>query len=130
MPIQFRLDHAIGFMLAAGSESKQIKKLAGVKLPASQAREVWQRIMEHKWYISERLGRDVGERVAAVDYFENIRPDLLRSASGTLGQYLRRIWLIILDGVRQEIRAFGSAAPESTLAAFEHAMRGTRSLAR
>jgi hypothetical protein len=30
-------------------------------------------VLEHKWFVSERLGRDVGLRVAALDYFENVR---------------------------------------------------------
>lgn len=46
--------------------------LAGVNLSAEEAWEVMPRIQNHKWYVSERLGRDVGLRVAAVDYFENI----------------------------------------------------------
>lgn len=30
-------------------------------------------IKDHKWYLSERLGRDVGFFVAALDYFLNIQ---------------------------------------------------------
>jgi hypothetical protein len=30
-------------------------------------------VLEHKWFVSERIGRDVGLRVAAIDYFENVR---------------------------------------------------------
>jgi hypothetical protein len=30
-------------------------------------------IKDHKWYLSERLGRDVGTIVAAIDYFLNIQ---------------------------------------------------------
>lgn len=56
------------------SQRRALRKLAGVKLSTSEAQEVWPRILEHKWYLSERLGRDVGLRVAAVDYFENIEP--------------------------------------------------------
>ncbi len=31
-------------------------------------------IETHKWFLSERLGRDVGFRVAALDYVTNVRP--------------------------------------------------------
>ena len=65
-----------------------LKELAGVKLSASEASDVWPQVLEHKWYMGERLGRDVGLRVAAVDYFENIhRPRgraRLRAKSGGL----------------------------------------------
>lgn len=52
---------------------RSLRKLAGVELSASEARAVWPSVLEHKWYLGERLGRDVGLRVAAVDYFENVQ---------------------------------------------------------
>src|ERR1044071_3299569 len=54
--------------------SRDLKKLAGVKLSAEEASAVWPRVLEHKWYLGERLGRDVGLRVAAADFFENVHP--------------------------------------------------------
>ncbi|MET0622490.1 MAG: DUF4032 domain-containing protein [Pyrinomonadaceae bacterium] len=52
---------------------RSLKELAGVRLSASEACDAWPRVLEHKWYLGERLGRDVGMKVAAVDYFENVR---------------------------------------------------------
>jgi len=67
---------------------RSLKELAGVRLSASEASDVWPQVLEHKWYLGERLGRDVGLRVAAVDYFENIRRPRartsLRAGSGGL----------------------------------------------
>jgi hypothetical protein len=76
MPIPFRLDYVIAKVQANDGrrERRAIKELAGVRLSTDEARTVWPRIIDHKWYISERLGRDVGLRVAAIDYFENIQP--------------------------------------------------------
>ena len=73
MPIPFKLDYVIE-KLANNEESERqaIKRLTGMKLSSSEARAAWSRILEHKWHISERLGRDTGLRVAAIDYFENI----------------------------------------------------------
>jgi hypothetical protein len=78
MPIPFKLDYVIEKVIADPSRTRKrtLKKLAGVSLSNSKARTVWPRILEHKWYLSERLSRDVGLRVAAVDYFENIEPPL------------------------------------------------------
>jgi hypothetical protein len=56
------------------SLSRSLRKLSGVKLSAAEASAVWPLVLEHKWYLGERLGRDVGLRVAAADYFENIQP--------------------------------------------------------
>lgn len=72
MPIPFRLDYVIERISKGQSETQTIKQLTGVRLRASEASVLWPRILEHKWYISERLGRDTGLKVAALDYFENI----------------------------------------------------------
>ena len=73
MPIPFKLDYVIHKLTVdAQSEKQTIKRLTGRRLRAAEASAVWPRIIEHKWFISERLGRDTGLRVAAIDYFENI----------------------------------------------------------
>jgi hypothetical protein len=59
---------------------RSLRELSGVKLSASEASAAWPQVLEHKWYMGERLGRDVGLRVAAVDYFENIRPPRARAS--------------------------------------------------
>ena len=91
MPIPFKLDYVIEKTLAGeGSTRRTLKALTGIKLSAGEARRIWPRILEHKWYISERLGRDVGLRVAAIDYLENIRLlPTVRAAKGTLPPRLR-----------------------------------------
>jgi len=76
MPIQFRLEHVVertGVELRRAAEARALGRIAGVRVSPQVAREVWPHILEHKWYVSERMGRDVGLRVAAVDYFENVR---------------------------------------------------------
>ena len=65
MPVPFKLDHV--------SETQELNSVAGVRLSSLEAREVWPQVLEHKWYMSERLGRDVGLRAAVVDYFTNVR---------------------------------------------------------
>ncbi len=73
--IPFKLDYVIDRALGEGTceEQKVLKELAGVRLNSAEARAEWPRVLEHKWFVSERLGRDVGLRVAALDYFENVR---------------------------------------------------------
>ncbi len=73
MPIPFKLEYVIDKLVADDQREKQtIKKLTGINLRANDAAAVWPRILEHKWFISERLGRDTGLKVAAIDYFENV----------------------------------------------------------
>ena len=71
--LPFKLNYVIEKVLSASpSWSRALKELTGVRLSESHASAAWPRLLKHKWYLSERLGRDVGLRVAAVDYFENI----------------------------------------------------------
>lgn len=43
------------------------------RYPESQAQSMWNDIKNHKFFMSERLGRNVGIRVAAIDYLVNVR---------------------------------------------------------
>ncbi|HEY0006137.1 MAG TPA: DUF4032 domain-containing protein [Pyrinomonadaceae bacterium] len=94
MPIPFKLDYVIERTLAEQPtrEQRTLKTLAGARISASEARVIWPRLQEHKWYLSERLGRDVGLRVAAVDYFENIHAPLVaHSQKRALSQKLHAL---------------------------------------
>jgi hypothetical protein len=91
--IPFKLDYVIERVLGEGAceEQKVIRELAGVRLKPSDARSEWPRVLEHKWFVSERLGRDVGLRVAALDYFENVRlPRHTRTSHQPVASRLRR----------------------------------------
>lgn len=76
MPIPFALEWAVEEARNAPSgEHSGVARLLGVLgVPAAYAHENWAGVLEHKWYLSERIGRDVGLQVAVVDYFEHVRP--------------------------------------------------------
>ncbi len=48
-----------------------IYALTGCKFSEDNARKVWEDVMVHKYYMSQKLGRNVGIKVALVDYFSN-----------------------------------------------------------
>jgi hypothetical protein len=75
MPLPFRLEHAIEKLTREwpGADAARLSSLSGRRLSRAEEHAEWPRVLEHKWLLSERLGRDVGLRVAAVDYFENLR---------------------------------------------------------
>ncbi len=104
--IPFKLEYVIEAVVSQNPEDQRrvLKRLSGLKLSAAEARTVWPRILEHRSILSDRLGRDVGLRVAVIDYFENLAP-------------------------LQADRRARVLSPTS-LAAFERAMGGQRSLAR
>lgn len=91
--IPFKLDYVIEQTLQEQTceEQKLIRELAGVRLSPAEARAEWPRVLEHKWFVSERLGRDTGLRVAALDYFENVRlPRHKRTSQKSQKVWLRR----------------------------------------
>ncbi|HEX8149004.1 MAG TPA: DUF4032 domain-containing protein [Pyrinomonadaceae bacterium] len=91
--IPFRLDYVIEKAIGEGAceEQKVLRELAGVRLRPAEARAEWPRVLEHKWFVSERVGRDVGLRVAALDYFENVRlPRHTRTSYKPVASRLRR----------------------------------------
>lgn len=51
-----------------------ISECTGQKVEPKIAAEMWPKIMQHKWVLSEKLGRDVGMKVACLDFMENIEP--------------------------------------------------------
>jgi hypothetical protein len=72
MPIPLKLDHVIE-RLAEVEERALLARAAGRRLSKREASAAWPAVLKHKYLLSERLGRDVGLRVAAVDYFDNVR---------------------------------------------------------
>lgn len=47
--------------------------LGGYELSSQEAESTWREILEHKWYMSEKAGRDVGIQAAALDYFKRLK---------------------------------------------------------
>lgn len=86
MTITFKLDYLIEKAIQRKEMDARriLQELAGVKLSAREAREAMPSIQNHKWYISERMGRDVGLKVAAIDYFDNIYKPRASQRSGSL----------------------------------------------
>ncbi len=50
----------------------RIFEISGHKIDPEQAADVWSQILQHKWVLSERIGRDVGLKIAGIDFIENI----------------------------------------------------------
>lgn len=50
----------------------RIMEISSHKVDPEAAEELWSRIIQHKWVLSERVGRDVGIKVAGIDFVENI----------------------------------------------------------
>ena len=58
--------------LAPEACADQIFESSGTKFEPEAAAELWPRIVQHKWLMSEKLGRDVGLRVACIDFLDHM----------------------------------------------------------
>jgi SpoVK/Ycf46/Vps4 family AAA+-type ATPase len=84
----------------------KIFEMSGVKFEPEIAADLWEKILKHKWLLSEKLSRDVGFRTACIDFLENMeqavdeylsykRRDILNEMGAqTFG---REIWETISD---------------------------------
>ncbi|MDR3553581.1 MAG: ATP-binding protein [Syntrophobacteraceae bacterium] len=52
--------------------ASKIFEMAGAKFDPEIAGEIWAKVQQHKWLLSERLQRDVGARTACIDFLENM----------------------------------------------------------
>lgn len=78
MPIPLILDYVIDRLAGLQPRSEQFDMgwlVDNSPLTKVEEQYLWPQVLEHKWFMSERPGRDVGPQVAAIDYFENILPN-------------------------------------------------------
>lgn len=72
------------------AEQTKLKDLVGENFTRAEAKYVWERVVDHKWYVGERLKRDIGWRVAAIDYVENFYdPAMFRKNNQPKGFFKR-----------------------------------------
>lgn len=76
MPIPIPMDWVIERSTKRRNDvgATERRLLEAMGLSQDEVCEHLPRIEEHKWYLSERVGRDVGMPVALIDYYTNIQP--------------------------------------------------------
>src|SRR4051794_31820649 len=78
MTIGFDDPGASGERQPAGRTSSRfaarLRDLARLDMGDAEAEELWRNVARHRRALWNRLGRDVGARVALLDYIVNIRP--------------------------------------------------------
>lgn len=70
--IQFLVDKAVKNKVR-NFYSDILSGLTSERFPEEKAKTLWQEILRHKYLTSERLGRNIGIRVATLDYLENVK---------------------------------------------------------
>ena len=77
--------------LLAPEVSAAIYECSGARMEPEAAAVLWPRILQHKWVMSEKLGRDVGLRVACIDFLENMEENGERKGPLTQDQMVDKI---------------------------------------
>lgn len=111
--IPYKMDFAIEQMNSNEAAAQGlVEALTGKVLPQREAVRVWNRIPDHKWYLSERLGRDVGTRVAAIDFLENFyEPAEIRTFGDSARKTFNRALSVLGSWTRSYLKAKSGAMP-------------------
>jgi transitional endoplasmic reticulum ATPase len=56
--------------------ARTIFEISGARFDPDAAEDLWPKILQHKWLMSEKLGRDVGLKTACIDFIENVEQAL------------------------------------------------------
>jgi len=74
-----------------------IFEVSGHKIAPELSADIWAGIQQHKWVLSEKIGRDVGIKVAGLDFIENVMAvdNALHDAQQV--KHLKRMGAQILD---------------------------------
>lgn len=97
----YKLDYTIEKTLnfKPNLEQKFLLEYTGKKFSEEEARGLWLRVIDHKWYISERLNRDIGLRVAAVDYVQNFYKPPVKDKKDGLIEFVKKFFRTIFYSV-------------------------------
>lgn len=97
----YKLDHTIDktLNLKPTLEQKFLLEFTGKNFPEIEAKGLWARIIDHKWYISERLNRDIGLRVAAVDYVQNFYKPPAKEKKDSFMEFIKKFFRTIFYSV-------------------------------
>src|SRR2546426_2534364 len=57
-----------------GSYAARLEQIAHLHVPETEAEQLWRHVSRHRRELLRRLGRDVGQRVALLDYLLNVHP--------------------------------------------------------
>lgn len=85
-----------------------VEAMTGIVLPRREAKIVLERIPDHKWFLSEQLGRDVGMKVAAMDLVENFYAP---GPQGGFGIFANKAWNGLKKAFVRYAEARGNAMP-------------------
>lgn len=76
-----------------------LKALTDMEFPANEAQNYWNNILEHRIFLSRKMGADVSFRVALLDYFININKVMKNPMIIEIKMYEKKTKLALIDGL-------------------------------
>ena len=74
-----------------------IFEYSSFKVELQEAEDLWRKILQHKWVLSEKLGRDVGIRVACLDFIENVEYMNQQANDSENLRFLKKLGATLVD---------------------------------
>ena len=71
--------------------------LLQIRLPEEEAKRDWKEMLKHKFLMSEKLGRNVGIHVAALDYYTNIKRKIISPKIVDVHDYVNTASRALID---------------------------------
>lgn len=108
----YKLDYAAdgSFDTVPGMGRSLLQVYTGTNISETEARTLLRKIADHKWYVSEKLSRDVGFHVAAIDYVENFyEPE--NTGRRQMGEVVSRAVETVRSVLKKYLVAKGNALP-------------------
>ena len=84
-------------LLSSEECTNEILELSGVAVEPDLAVDLWSKILQHKWLLSEKLGRDVGIRTSCIDFLENMEQAPVEFLKHQRGKILKELGAQILS---------------------------------
>ena len=109
-----KLDYAAERMFKVGPRPGRIllQIYTGERISEKEAKTLMRRIADHKWYVSERLQRDVGFHVAAIDYVENFyQPEATRQTGIKIAEISQKAAHAVGKVLKSYLTAKGNSMP-------------------
>ena len=109
----YKFDFGLGEVFEGPRNERNLLRVyTGDNISETEAVNLWKKIAEHKWYVSERLSRDIGFHVAAIDYVENFyEPRSGQKFEEKVAESFRKIWRRVAPVLRSYFEAKGSTLP-------------------
>lgn len=106
----FKLEYATTRMGESGPgfERSLLRIYTDRRISEGEANDLLRKVADHKWFVSEKLNRDVGFHVAAIDYVENFyRPPAVTGRAGELRSYVSRMVKMVSSAAIKYLTAKG-----------------------